>query len=75
MGKVPKEDYLEQAKLLSKGERERLLSRARTKWARRLEDKQLSALDVVAMQLETEDGKLQEWRAKMAEVRKHVKGK
>ncbi len=75
MGKVPREDYLEQAKLLSKEERERLLSRTRTKLARRLEDKKLSALEVVAIQLETEDDKLQEWRAKMAEIRKRMKAK
>ncbi|MGO9445889.1 MAG: hypothetical protein ACLPXB_14075 [Thiobacillaceae bacterium] len=73
MRKVPNEEYLEKAKLLSREERERLLSRTRTKLARRLEDKKLSALEVVAIQLEIEDDELQEWRKKMAEMRKRTK--
>ncbi|MGO9443503.1 MAG: hypothetical protein ACLPXB_01860 [Thiobacillaceae bacterium] len=75
MGRVPKEEYLEKAKTLSKEERERLLSRTRTKLARRLEDKKLSALEVVAIQLEIEDDELQEWREKMAEFRNRTKAK
>ncbi|MGO9445831.1 MAG: hypothetical protein ACLPXB_13785 [Thiobacillaceae bacterium] len=73
MKRVPNEEYLEKAKTLSKEERERLLSRTRTKLSRRLEDKKLSALEVVAIQLEIEDDELQEWREKMAELRKHTK--
>ncbi len=73
MGKMPKAEYLERAKLLSKEERERLLSRTRTKLVRRLEDKKLSALEVVAIQLEKEDDELQEWRERMAEMRKRTK--
>jgi hypothetical protein len=73
MKRVPNEEYLEKAKTLSKEERERLLSRTRTKLARRLEDKKLTALEVVAIQLEIEDDELQEWREKMAELRKHTK--
>jgi hypothetical protein len=75
MRKVPNEEYLEKAKLLSKEETERLLSRTRTKLARRLEDKKLTALEVVAIQLEIEDDELQEWRAKMAEISKRMKAK
>ncbi|MGO9444851.1 MAG: hypothetical protein ACLPXB_08750 [Thiobacillaceae bacterium] len=70
---MPKAEYLERAKLLSKEERERLLSRTRTKLVRRLEDKKLSALEVVAIQLEKEDDELQEWRERMAEMRKRTK--
>ncbi|MGA7178750.1 MAG: hypothetical protein WBX11_04070 [Thiobacillaceae bacterium] len=75
MKNEPKAEYLEKAKLLSKQDRERLLSRTRTKLARRLEDKQLSALEVLALQLENEDDDLQEWRKRMAEMRKRTKGK
>jgi hypothetical protein len=70
MTKAPSEEYLEKAKLLSKEERERLLARMRSKLARRFEDKELSALECVALQLEIEDEKLKEWREKMAELRK-----
>jgi hypothetical protein len=75
MGRVPKEEYLAKAATLSKEDRERLLSRTRTKLARRLEDKKLSALEVVAIQLEIEDDELQEWREKMAEFRNRTKAK
>jgi hypothetical protein len=73
MKKVPSEEYLEKAKLLNKEEKERLLARMRTKLQRRLEDKKLTALESVAIQLEIEDEDLQEWRAKMAEIRKKAK--
>jgi hypothetical protein len=73
MRKVPSEEYLEKAKLLNKEEKERLLARMRTKLQRRLEDKKLTALESVAIQLEIEDEELQEWRAKMAEIRKKAK--
>jgi hypothetical protein len=75
MRKTPSEEYLEKAKLLTKEEKERLLARMRTKLQRRLEDKKLSALESVAIQLEIEDEELQEWRAKMAEIRKSSKSK
>ncbi|MGA7180519.1 MAG: hypothetical protein WBX11_13155 [Thiobacillaceae bacterium] len=75
MKKEPKAEYLEKAKLLSKEEKERLLSRSRTKLTRRLEDKKLSVLEVVALQLEKEEDDLQEWREKMAEMRKRTKDK
>lgn len=73
MRKTPTEEYLEKAKLLTKEEAERLLARMRAKLTRRLEDKKLSALEVVAIQLELEDEELQEWREKMAEIRKSSK--
>lgn len=75
MRKTPSEEYLEKAKLLTKEEKERLLARMRTKLQRRLEDKKLSALESVAIQLEIEDEMLQEWREKMAEIRKSSKSK
>ena len=75
MRKEPNDEYLKKAKLLSKEEKERLLSRARTKLTRRLEDKKLSTVEVLAIQLEIEDEELQEWRKKMAEIGKRTKGK
>ncbi|WP_413437689.1 hypothetical protein ACFDAU_14905 [Sulfuriferula sp. GW1] len=75
MRKTPDEEYLEKAKLLTEEETERLLSRMRTKLMRRLEDKKLSALEVVAIQLEIEDKELNEWRERMAEIAKRTKNK
>lgn len=69
MRKNPSEAYLEKARLLSREETERLLSRTRSKLIRRLEDEKLSALDVVAIQLEIEDEDLNEWREKWAELK------
>jgi len=75
MRKTPSDEYLEKAKLLSKEETERLLSRTRSKLIRRLEIEEMTALEVVAIQLEIEDEDLNEWRAKMADVRKKAKAK
>jgi hypothetical protein len=75
MKKTPADEYLEKAKLLSKAETERLLSRMRAKLLRRLEDKKLSALEVVAIQLEIEDEDLNEWREKWAEIKSQIKAK
>jgi len=75
MRKIPSEQYLEQAKLLSKQEIERLLSRTRSKLMRRLEDKKLSAVEVAAIQLEIEDEDLNEWREKWAEIKNKIKAK
>lgn len=69
----PTQEYIEKAGLLSNEETERLLSRMRGKLMRRLEDKKLGALEVVAIQLEIEDVALDEWREKMAEIRKKMK--
>jgi len=75
MRKIPSDEYLEKAKLLSKVETERLLSRTRSKLQRRLENEKMTALEVVAIQLEIEDEDLSEWRKKMAEMRKKTKAK
>ncbi|MDP2030784.1 MAG: hypothetical protein Q8K12_14195 [Thiobacillus sp.] len=71
----PAEEYLEIAKQLSEEDTERLLARMRAKLMRRLEDKKMSVAEVVAIQLEIEDEELQEWRARMAEIRKKTKSK
>lgn len=73
--KTPSDVYLEKARLLSEEETERVLSRTRSKLLRRLENGKMSALDIVAIQLEIEDEDLSEWREKMAEIRKKAKAK
>jgi N-acyl-L-homoserine lactone synthetase len=75
MKKTPAEAYVEKAKLLTEEETERLMSRMRTKLTRRLEGKKFGELEVVAIQLEIEDEELNEWREKMAEMRKRSKAK
>ncbi|MEQ1663104.1 MAG: hypothetical protein ABL877_10470 [Thiobacillus sp.] len=69
----PSQAFLDKAKNLSKAEAERLLSRMRGKLTRRLEDKKMSELEVLAIQLEIEALALAEWREKMAEIRKKAK--
>lgn len=75
MRKTPSDEYLEKARLLSKEDTERLLSRTRSKLMRRLESEEMTALEVVAMQLEIEDEDLNEWRAKTSDLRKKAKAK
>lgn len=75
MRKTPSDEYLEKAKLLSKEETELLLSRTRSKLLRRLENEKMTTLEVVALQLEIEDEDLNEWREKMADIRKKAKAK
>ena len=67
--KPPTKEYLEKAKSLSKKDAELLLSRMGGKLTRRLEDKRLSAMEVLALQLELEEEQLREWRKKVAEIR------
>ena len=71
---VPAEEYLEKAKLLSNEDAERLQARMRGKFSRRLEDRKLSKIDAIALQLQFEDEELAEWREKMAEIRAKHKG-
>lgn len=68
MKKAPSERYIEKAKLLTKEEAERVFARMRGKYMRRLEDKEASPLEAVALQLEKEDRDLEEWRARWAEI-------
>lgn len=63
--------YLEQARLLDEEATERLFSRMRSKLMRRLEDRKMSGLEAVALQLEIEDACLSEWRERMTELRKN----
>jgi hypothetical protein len=69
MPRTPSAEYLEKARKLSRAETERLLSRARNKLVRRLEDQKLSPLEVAAIQLEVEDEDLAEWRERWATIK------
>jgi len=75
MKRAPNEEYLEKARKLSKEDTERLLSRARGKLTRRLEDQKLTPHEVVAIQLEIEDEDLNEWREKWDQIKKKIKSK
>jgi hypothetical protein len=68
--KSPSEEYLDKAKRLSDEEAERLLARMRGRFSRRMEDKTLSLSEALALQLEHEDEELDEWRARMAEIKR-----
>lgn len=63
------DEYLEKAKELSEEESQRLLSRMRGKPARKLEDKKLSTLEALAIQLEIDDEMLSEWRENMFAIK------
>ena len=69
--KMPSPEYLEKAKQLSNEEIEHLLVRMRGRYARRLEDKRLSAIEALALQLEYEEEALEEWRERLTEMRKN----
>lgn len=75
MKKTASDEYIEKAMLLGKEDRERLLSRTRTKLIRRLAGNKMSADEVIAIQLEIEDEDLEEWRKKWAEIKAKVKAK
>jgi len=71
----PVDEYLEKASQLNRKETERLLARMRSKLMRRLEGNKMNVQEAVAIQLEIEDEELQEWRARMTEIRKKSKNK
>jgi len=73
--KKASEKYIEKAKNLTEEEVEKLQSRIREKLTRRAEDKKLSLLETLAIQLEFEDEQLAEWRKNIQEIRKKEKAK
>jgi wobble nucleotide-excising tRNase len=75
MAKLSKPEYIAKAQLLSKAEKERLLSRMGGKLDRRLEKDKLSEVEAMAIQLELEDEQLQEWRKNMQILREKEKAK
>ena len=68
--KQPADEYIAQAKLLTKEEAERLFARMRQRYLRGTKKEKLNPLEAVALQLEYEDEQLQEWRDKMIELKK-----
>ena len=72
MRRNPSESYLEKAKSLSKEEFERLLSSPKIR-ALKKNDKWLTALECVALQLEIDDEHLNEWRKNAARIREMEK--
>ena len=68
--KQPADEYIVQAKLLTKEEAERLFARMRQRYLRGTKKEKLNPLEAVALQLEYEDEQLREWRDKMNDLKK-----
>ncbi len=75
MKRKPSEEYLEKAKKLSKPQAERVFSRMGGKLGRRLDDEKVIPIEALAMQLEIEDEKLDEWRERFAEIKARAEKK
>lgn len=71
--KKASDEYLEKAKNLTEEEIERLQSRMWGKLTRRAEDKKLSTIETLAIQLKLDDERLAEWRENIQEIRKKDK--
>jgi len=69
----PKMEYLQRAKDLSKKDAERLMSRMRGRFVRRLADKTVTKTEALALQLAYEDEQLAEWRKNFAKAREKYK--
>lgn len=70
--KICKSEYLNRALLLSKDEKEHVLSRMAGKLPKRLSKEELTIEEAIALQLEIEDENLKEWRKNWAKLRKQV---
>lgn len=66
--KTASEEYLEKAQHLSEDEIDKLQYRMRGKLYRRAEDKKLTLMEAVAIQLEIEDAELKEWREQRSKM-------
>ena len=75
MKRKPDDAYLEKAKKLNKEQIERLNSRMRNKLTRRTEDKKLTELEALAIQLELEDDQLEEWREERRKLNEKLEAK
>lgn len=73
--KISNPEYLEKVRELSEEEQERLLSRMAGKLPRRLEKDKLTREEAMAIQMELEDEQLQEWRARMHELKAKSKSR
>jgi hypothetical protein len=72
MKKASKE-YIAKVTNLDGDETDRLLSRMRGKLTRRIEDKKMSIIEAIAIQLELEDEQLEEWRENRVQINKKYK--
>ena len=72
---LPTAAYLKKAKDLPKAEAERLMSRMRGRFLRRLEDERLTQIETIALQLAHEDEQLEDWRKNIAKLRDKKKEK
>jgi hypothetical protein len=75
MKRKPDETYLEKAKKLNKEQIERLHSRMRNKLTRRTEDRKLTDIEALAIQLELEDEQLEEWREERRKLNEKLEAK
>jgi F0F1-type ATP synthase delta subunit len=75
MKRKPDDAYLEKAKKLSKEQVERLNSRMRNKLTRRTEDRKLTELEALAIQLALEDEQLEEWREERRKLNEKLEAK
>ncbi len=73
--RTPDAVYLKAAEQLTSDQQDRLLCRMSGKLTRRLGDKKLSTIEVLAVQLEIEDAELADWREKMSEIKQKEKSK
>jgi hypothetical protein len=71
--KYASDEYMEKANKLTQEEIERLQSRMRNKLTRREEEKKLSLIEVLAIQLQLDDEQLAEWRERRIEINKKHK--
>jgi len=71
--KAANKEYVDKATNLTEEETERLLSRMRGKLTRRIDDKKLSTIDAIAIQLEFEDEQLEEWRENRIKINEKYK--
>ncbi|MGA8146372.1 MAG: hypothetical protein WB870_02200 [Gallionellaceae bacterium] len=75
MSEFCKPEYLAKAKLLTKEESERMLSRMQGKLPRRLQKDRISKEEALAIQMELEDEQLQHWRNMIRILREKEKAK
>jgi hypothetical protein len=69
------ETYLEKAKNLTEEEVERLHSRMRNKLTTKTDDKKITLLEALAIQMELEDEQLEEWREQRKKLNEKLEAK
>jgi hypothetical protein len=72
MRKANKE-YVDKVAQMGEDETDRLLSRMRGKLTRRLDDRKLSTVEAIAIQLELEDEQLDDWRENRIKINQKYK--